>query len=403
MRSVVIHYGELALKGRNRPWFINTLLKSIRSALTDLGVESVRLLMGRIIVKLHSDEHWPEIRDRLARIPGIGNFSPATHVAADFEAIAAAVVEAVRGRSTESFRVVARRADKRFPMRSPDIEREIGGRVVEATGWRVNLTRPALVIHVEIVTSDAFFYFERHLGAGGLPVGTGGKVVALLSGGIDSPVAAWRMIKRGCRTQFVHFHSYPILSNTSQEKARDLARILTRHQLRSRLWQVPFGAIQQQVVVTVPPALRVVIYRRLMVRIAERIARKVRAHALVTGDAVGQVASQTIENLTVVEEAAGLPMLRPLIGFDKEEITAEAQRLGTFETSIIPDEDCCTLFTPKHPATHATLEQALAAESELEVDDLVDQAVESAIVEDFKYPVVKLSVPQTEDGPGDAG
>jgi thiamine biosynthesis protein ThiI len=401
MSSVVVHYGELALKGQNRPWFINTLVRSIRSALAGLDVKSVRSLMGRIEVRLGSEDDWPEIRDRLARLPGIGNFAPATHVAADFEAISAGVLEAIKGRTTESFRVVARRADKRFPMRSPDIEREIGGRVQDATGWKVNLSRPALVIRIEVVTSDAFFYFDRHAGVGGLPVGTGGKVVCLLSGGIDSPVAAWRMIKRGCRAQFVHFHSYPILSNTSQEKARDLVRILTRHQLRSRLWMVPFGPVQQQVVVTVPPPLRVVIYRRLMVRIAEQIARKVRAHALVTGDAVGQVASQTIENLAVVEDAATLPLLRPLVGFDKDEITAEAQRIGSFETSIIPDEDCCTLFTPKHPATHATRDQALAAEQELDVEGLVEQAVAETAVEDFKYPMVKLAVPPTTHGPGD--
>jgi thiamine biosynthesis protein ThiI len=213
--------------------------------------------------------------------------------------------------------------------------------------------------------------------------------MSLLSGGIDSPVAAWRLIRRGCRSHFVHFHSYPILSNTSQEKARDLVRILTGYQLRSRLFLVPFGAIQQQVVLAVPAHLRVVTYRRLMLRIAERIAITSGAYALVTGDAVGQVASQTIDNLAAVGSVATLPVLRPLIGMDKEEITRDAQRIGTYQTSIIPDEDCCTLFTPRYPATGASLVEAEAAESELDVPGLVDRAISEAVMEDFRFPMLR--------------
>jgi len=392
MSSVVIHYGELALKGRNRPWFINTLVRTIKNALTGLDVADVRALVGRIVVRLGPNVEWDEVRDRLARIPGIGNFAQATHVKADLPAITDAVVRAVEGKTAKSFRIAARRADKRFPIASPDIEREIGRRVQEVTGWPVDLSHPDLTIRIEVLSNDAFFFFEKHQGAGGLPVGTSGKVMCLLSGGIDSPVAAWRLIKRGCRAYFVHFHSYPILSKTSQEKARSLAEILTRHQLRSRLFLVPFGGIQQKVVVTVPPPLRVVTYRRLMVRIAERLAHKVGAHALVTGDSVGQVASQTIDNLTVIEGAATIPILRPLIGFDKEEITAEAQRIGTYEVSIIPDEDCCTLFTPRYPTTRATRAEAEAAEAELDVEGLVEQAVNDAGMEDFQFPVLRSAV-----------
>src|SRR5690606_158400 len=210
-------------------------------------------------------------------------------------------------------------------------------------------------------------FFERERGVGGLPIGTGGRVMTLLSGGIDSPVAAWRLIKRGCRTDFVHFHSYPILSRTSQDKARELVATLTRSQLRSRLFMVPFAPIQQQIVVSMPPALRVVAYRRMMLRIAERLAKRTGAHALVTGDAVGQVASQTIENLAAVGSVATLPLLRPLVGMDKEEITADAQRIGTYEISIVPDEDCCTLFTPRFPSTRASREAVEAAETQLDV------------------------------------
>ncbi len=392
MSSVVIHYGELALKGRNRPWFINTLVRTIRAALSDLDVSDTRALVGRIVVRLGPKADWNEVRARLARIPGIGNFSRATHVEPDLAAMTDAIVDAVAGRTAASFRIAARRADKRFPVASPDIERAIGRRVQEATGWPVDLSHPDLTIRIEVLSSDAYFFFDKHQGAGGLPVGTSGKVMCLLSGGIDSPVAAWRIMRRGCRAYFVHFHSYPILSNTSQEKARSLVEILTRHQLRSRLFLVPFGSVQQKIVVTVPPPLRVVTYRRLMVRIAERLAHKVDAHVLVTGDAVGQVASQTIDNLTVIESAASIPILRPLVGFDKEEITAEAQRIGTYEVSIIPDEDCCTLFTPRFPTTRASRAEAEAAEAELDVEALVGQAVENAEMEDFRFPMLRSAV-----------
>jgi tRNA uracil 4-sulfurtransferase len=400
MTSVVIHYGELALKGRNRPWFINTLVRTIRAALKGCDVRDARCVVGRIIVRLGPHAEWDEVRGRLARLPGIYNFSRATRVPADLEAIAAGVLAELGGRTASSFRISARRADKRFPHPSPEIERIVGRRVQDATGWPVDLSRPELVIGIEVLTTEAYVYFDKDRGTGGLPLGTSGKVMALLSGGIDSPVAAWRLIRRGCRAHFVHFHSYPILSRTSQDKARELVGVLTRHQLDSRLYLVPFGALQQQVVVSVPPPLRVVIYRRLMLRIAERLAYKAGAHALVTGDAVGQVASQTVENLAVVGSVARMPLLRPLIGMDKEEITLEAQRLGTYEISIVPDEDCCTLFTPRFPATRASFADVEAAEQGLDLEALVEGAMAGGVVEDFRFPMVRLMVPQ---GPQDTG
>ena len=222
-----------------------------------------------------------------------------------------------------------------------------------------------------------------------MPVGVSGRVACLLSGGIDSPVAAWRLMRRGCRVLLVHFHSYPILSRASQEKTRELARLLAQFQFHSRLFLVPFGEIQQQVTLSVSPPLRVVVYRRLMMRIAERIGRNHRAQALVTGEVVGQVASQTLENLSSINSVVTMPVLRPLVGMDKDEITAEAQRLGTYPISIIPDQDCCTLFTPRHPATKARPRDVESAESTLPIDEIVDRAVASAVVEDFEFPDVK--------------
>jgi thiamine biosynthesis protein ThiI len=389
MTSVVIHYGEIALKGRNRPWFITMLVRSIRAVLAELDVVSTRFVMGRIEVELGPAADWAEVRDRLSRLPGIGNFSRARRVAPDLDAITAGVMSEIEGLDTASFRIAARRADKRFPIPSPDLERILGRLVQERTGWRVDLSSPATKVHVEILTDEAFVYVAKESGTGGLPIGTSGRVMCLLSGGIDSPVAAWRMIRRGCRTNLVHFHSYPILSRTSQDKARTLARLLARHQLKSRLFLVPFGPVQQRVVVSVPPALRVVVYRRLMVRIAEALARRTGALALVTGDVVGQVASQTVENLDVVGRVATLPVLRPLIGFDKDEIVAQAQHLGTYETSIITDEDCCTLFTPPFPSTRATRESVERAERALDLNALVADAVEATVVEEFRYPLQK--------------
>ena len=392
--SVIVHYGELALKGKNRPWFTSMLVRTIESSLAGLDVIDVRPMVGRIVIRVGPGARWDEIRARLSRLPGIGNFARATHVAPDLDAIASATAVAAAAMAADtdvrSFRVTARRADKRFATPTPVVEREVGRQVQEATGWPVDLDKPHLHIRVEILTNDAYFHFRKEPGTGGLPIGTSGKVMALLSGGIDSPVAAWRLIRRGSRAHFVHFHSYPILSRTSQDKVRELVNRLTQYQLRSRLWLVPFGGIQQKVVVDVPPSLRVVVYRRLMMRIAERLAVANGARALVTGDAVGQVASQTIDNLAAVGEVTRLPILRPLIGFHKEEITVDAQRLGTYETSIIPDEDCCTLFTPRYPTTHARPGEAEVAEKTLDIQAMVDGAIAEAVLEEFRFPMVDL-------------
>ena len=387
MKSVIVHYQEIALKGRNRPWFISRLVRNIREATSDLGVTTVRALMGRIEVVLPAGTDWTAVRDRLSKVFGAANFARAGRAPLDVDAIAAEILRDLGPEDPRSFRVSARRADKRFPLTSPEIEREVGGRIKEARGWHVDLGHPELTIHVEALTNEAFYFFGKYPGAGGLPVGSSGRVVCLLSGGIDSPVAAWRMIRRGCRALFVHFHSYPILSRASQEKARELATLLTEYQYRSRMFLVPFGEIQQQVVLSVTPPLRVVIYRRLMMRIADAIARRHGAGALVTGEVVGQVASQTIENMSVIGDVSTRPVLRPLVGMDKEEITIEARRLGTYPISIIPDQDCCTLFTPKHPATRARLADVVRVEASLAIDEIVERAVASAAVEHFKFPV----------------
>jgi thiamine biosynthesis protein ThiI len=396
MNSFVIHYQEIALKGKNRPWFLARLVRNLRRAVSDLDVTAVNSLMGRIEIVLGPSANPRDVGERISRTFGIANYSYAGRATQDLAQIADAILDDLGARTCRSFRVSARRADKRFPMPSPQIEREIGGRIKAAKAWHVDLDNPELVIHVEMLTRDSFYFFGKERGAGGLPTGTAGRVACLLSGGIDSPVAAWRMMKRGCSATFIHFHSYPVLSRASIDKARQLVTLLTGYQQHSRLYLVAFGDIQQQVLLSVPAPMRVVIYRRLMLRIAERIARARQAQALVTGDVVGQVASQTLENLAVVGSVATLPIFRPLIGMDKEEITAEAQRLGTYPISIIPDQDCCTLFTPRNPLTRARLRDIEAAEGALPIEELVTRATAEAAVEDFQFPVIRSTTPVGE-------
>ena len=390
MTSVLVHYSEVALKGKNRSWFVGRLVRNLHAALAGLHGKEVRTHIGRIEIVAADDAAVPEIRERLGRVFGIANYAVATHVPLDFDGMANAIVAQLPPQeSVNSFRVLVRRADQKFATPSPDLARDLGSRVWHARGWKVDLDHAELVIRVEILPGAAFCYMGRQPGIGGLPTGTGGRLVALLSGGIDSPVAAWRLMKRGCQVTLVHFHSAPFLSNVSQEKARRLAEVLTRYQLRSRLYLVPFGELQRQITLSVQGDLRVIIYRRLMLRIAQRIAHHVHARALVTGDVIGQVASQTLDNMTVIDQAAQLPVFRPLIGMDKEEIIAEAQRLGTFDISIVPDQDSCTLFTPRHPETHARRYAVDEAEKTLPVDTMILSAVDAAVVEQLSYPVIK--------------
>ena len=393
MRSIVIHYQEIALKGKNRPWFISRLVNHVKLALADLDVREVRSIMGRIEVVLGPGAAWESARDRLRNVFGIANFAVARRTVPDLDILIEALLADLQGRSPKHFRVTARRADKRFPLPSPDIERLIGARVQAAFGWPVNLDDPELNIRIEFVSKDAFYSFAKERGPGGLPVGVSGRVVCLLSGGIDSPVAAWRMMRRGCAVHLVHFHSYPFHEATSQEKVRQIARLLAQYQLQMRLYQVPFGQLQRQVVVAVPPPLRIVIYRRLMMRIADAIARQTGGRALVTGEVVGQVASQTLDNMAIISSATTLPILRPLVGMDKEEITAQAERIGSFPISIIPDQDCCQLFTPRHPVTRARPAEIENAERMLPITEMVREAARAAVVEEYGFPVVQSPVP----------
>ena len=384
---VVVHYHEISLKRGNRPLFLRHLARNLSRALADLGPVTVRQRPGRIVLDLGEHPNPELVRGRAQRVCGVASVSLGYATASTLEGMRGVIGRLIEGREFRSFRITARRAFKTFPMTSVELNRDLGAHVLaRRPDARVSLEHPELNVRVEVLPDEAFVYCDPLAGAGGLPVGTGGTVAALLSGGIDSPVAAWRLMRRGCRVVFVHFHSAPYLPDLSRGKARELVARLTQWQYHSRLFIVPFGEIQREVVLAVPPPFRVVVYRRLMVRIAERLARHAGALALVTGESLGQVASQTLHNLTRIDEVAGMPVLRPLIGMDKLEITEQARRLGTFEISIEPDADCCTLFVPKHPATHMSEHEVGAVEARLDIPRLVAAGSDGASVDAFAFP-----------------
>lgn len=382
---VVVHYHEVGLKGRNRPFFISTLAKNLRRATAGLGVKAVERASGRILLWLDPDTPWEPLRAQISRVFGVVNFARGYALQPELETI----VQGVLARLPEAgefatFAVRARRAFKDLPLSSREIAVKLGAAVQAASGAGVNLSAPDMTVYVEVLPQFALFFFNKERGPGGLPVGTSAPVSVLLSGGIDSPVAAWRLLKRGSRAVLVHFHSFPYLNSASQEKARELAQVMQGFQGDTVLYLAPLGEIQRQIVVSCPAPYRVVLYRRFMVRIAEELGKRHGAQALVTGDSLGQVASQTIENLTAVDDAAAQLMLRPLIGMDKQEIADEAERIGTYAISIQPDQDCCALFVPSNPSIHTDLKGIQAAEAVLDVETLVRQGIAEAVAVEYR-------------------
>ena len=382
----VVKTHELALKGKNRPWFMRKLTDNLRTATKGAGVE--RIWHGQLMVglALSDEECWPEVKSRIKEVFGVAKFYKAYELPRDLDGLKARMPQLLEGRSFNSFRITTNRADKRFPMNSEEVNRDLGAFVKDLTGAQVKLKDPDLCIYLDIQPKSFLVYFEEVKAHGGLPVGVSGKVAVMLSGGIDSPVAAWQMMKRGCQAMFVHFHSYPLVDRTSIEKAGDLVQHLTRHQYESSLFLAPLAEIQKKIILSSPPSYRVVLYRRFMVRITEALARRHRAKAIITGESCGQVASQTLDNIAVVDQSAGMPILRPLIGTNKEEIVNMARAIGTFTTSILPDQDCCTLFVPKHPETKANLDTVLRLEEVLSVDEMVREALENTETLHFASP-----------------
>ncbi len=373
----LVHYGEIGLKRGNRSYFEKKLAQNIKLALKGMGCAEVRRIYGRILVMLHPDADVAAIHEQLRKVMGIAHFELVLAVEQTLDAIQDAALELVKDQQFKTLKVETKRANKRFPLTSPEISARVGATLLGATGASADMHTPDLRCNIEIVDEAAYVYVEKIRGVGGLPVGASGKVLVMLSGGIDSPVAAWRMMKRGVKALFVHFYSYPYTDKASLEKVEELVSILAAWNYRTLIYLVPFAEVQREIVTQTPAPYRVILYRRMMVRIAQQIAAAAKAECLVTGESLGQVASQTLGNLRVIEDVAEIPILRPLIGDDKAEIMDLAEKIRTFEISTLPHDDCCSLFVPDHPTTNASLEAVQEAEAALDVDTLTKLAVES--------------------------
>ena len=372
-RILLVRFGEVFLKGQNRPYFMRKLIDHIKLAVRDVGGR-VWMSEGRIYVSDFSD--LDECIRRVTKVFGVHSVSPAIEMDKDdFEAICRQAVELMRPLSG-TFKVLARRSDKHYPLDSPAIMREAGGYILERLpDLQVDVNHPDHTLMIEI-RDHAYLSVERFPAVEGMPMGTNGKACLLLSGGIDSPVAGFMIAKRGVELCCVHYHSFPYTSERAREKVLELARLLSEYCGRMRVFVVPFTEIQMQIHQKCPENYTTLIMRRYMMRIAQILAERDGAQALITGESIGQVASQTMEALGCTDEVVSLPVFRPCIGMDKSEIIERAQKIGTFETSSLPYEDCCTVFTPKHPATHPRKALIAKAEEALDSEALIAAAIE---------------------------
>lgn len=376
---VLLKYGEIVLKGLNRPMFEQKLMNNLTRALAPLGKFNIKKSQSMIYVEPAQDDiDMDEAIARMSKVFGIVNICPAVSCEKDMDSIAKTTIECLKEMDTEgkSFKVEAKREDKQFPLNSPQICQEMGGRILKnVPGLHVDVHNPDILVQIE-VRKKAYVFTKKFSGAGGMPVGTNGKAALLLSGGIDSPVAGWMISKRGVGLDAVHFHSHPYTSDRAKEKVIELAKLLTPYTGRIYLNIVPFTEIQLEIIDKCPKNYLTLIMRRIMMRIAEKIAEKNGARALITGESIGQVASQTMESLAVTDNAVSMPVFRPCIGMDKEEIIRISKKIDTYETSILPYEDCCTIFVPKHPKTRPEVAEVVEAEKLLEnLDEMIERAI----------------------------
>lgn len=386
---LIVRCGEVALKGMNKPYFERMLVDRIRKNLKSYKGVDVKRHEGLIFIRAEKDLDIEGIIKETAKVFGVASISKAVESESELNAIGSAAVEymmdLIEKRGIKSFKVEAKRADKNFPVKSPEIGRIIGAKVlIGCKVLNVDVHNPDVLLHVDVRHDRTYIYEGKVAGFGGLPLGTNGKGLVLLSGGIDSPVAAWMMAKRGMLIEAMHFHSYPYTSPRAQEKVEDLARILASYCGRFKMHVINLLPIQEQIVEHCPEEETTILVRRFMMRIAERIAKDNDCMMLITGENLGQVASQTAEALVVTDASVKLPVMRPLIAMDKIDIMDKAKEIGTYETSILPYEDCCTVFLPKHPTTKPRLERIIESESKLDCQALIEAAVSSQEIIDIK-------------------
>lgn len=384
---ILLKYGEISLKGLNRPMFEKQLLANVAKALAPLGKFSIRKSQSTVYVEpLGDDIDMQAATERLSKVFGIVNICPAAKCQKTIEDIERTTLECLSqiDLNGKTFKVEAKREDKQFPMNSPQLCRHMGAVILKNTeGLSVDVHNPDILVQIEI-RKEAFIFTQKVSGAGGMPVGTAGRAALLLSGGIDSPVAGWMISKRGVVLDAVHFHSHPYTSDRAKEKVIDLAKIMTQYTGPIRLHVVPFTDIQLDIIDKCPKNYLTIIMRRLMMRIAEKIARESGAMALITGESIGQVASQTMESLVVTDNAVDMPVFRPCIGMDKEEIVTISKKIDTYETSILPYEDCCTIFVPKHPKTKPSIAEIQEAEKLLtDPEGMMEKAIQNREIIDL--------------------
>ena len=381
-KILIVRCGEVALKGMNKPYFERMLAERIHKRLkaAGYGKASVKRHEGLIFVRFDREWDTVQLAGEISKVFGVASISPAVESESNMEAIGVEAVSFMEKlceeRCVRTFKVEAKRADKQFPIKSPDIARQIGGYVLKGLKvLKVDVHNPDVRLFVDVRHDRSYIYADKIAGFGGLPLGTNGKGLVLLSGGIDSPVAAWMMAKRGMMIEAVHFHSYPYTSPRAQEKVEDLAKIVASYCGSFKMHVINILPIQEQIVKNCPEAETTIHVRRFMMRIAEKIAERNSAMMLIIGENLGQVASQTAEALVVTDNCVKMPVMRPLIAMDKIDIIAKAQEIGTFETSIEPYEDCCTVFLPKHPTTKPQLDKIEISDSKLDIDALVESAI----------------------------
>ncbi|RCK72231.1 MAG: tRNA S(4)U 4-thiouridine synthase (former ThiI) [Ignavibacteriae bacterium] len=383
---IVVHHHEIGLKGKNRSYFEKHLLRNVRLALRDLLPQNnITGGYGRFIIYL-TEKNQEEIIERLKKIFGLSNICFGFETEQSIEKFIQVAKILLKDKSFNTIKVHASRADKNFPLNSMQINSEVGKFLCDRFKVRANLSQPDITIYIELANKLAYIYLSKIEGAGGLPAGISGRVVSLISAGFDSPVASYKLMKRGAYIIFVHFHSYPYVSNSSIEQVQSIVKKLTSYQFYSKLYLVPFAECQKEIVLKTDQKLRVILYRRMMIRVAEKIAEMEKANALVTGEALGQVASQTLQNIKVIDAVSNLPILRPLIGSDKEEIIKVANLIGTYEISKEPYDDCCSFLNPKNPETWADYNEVLNAEKNLNIDEMLKSLIESLEKKEFKYP-----------------
>lgn len=384
---IILNHHEIVLKGGNRKYFEQVLMRNIRAVVAvSGGRSSLTGGYGKFILVPGADQDQAALIERLRMVFGLANVCPGVRVAQEMESIAAASVSVLEGQDFRTLRVETRRVDKRFKMKSMEVNASVGALLCEKFGVRAKMSHPDVTVSIVIVDGVAYVYSRRLPGAGGLPSGVSGRVVGLLSAGFDSPVACYQMMKRGCNVSMVHFHSMPYTERRSVDQVRDITRLLTAYQFRTRLFIVPFAPLQNEIVLRTEPSLRIILYRRMMMRIAERIAFREKAEGLVTGEAVGQVASQTLRNIRVIDSAASLPVLRPLAGADKEDTIAMSRKIGTFDISCEPYDDCCSFLAPRKPATWADPSLVGEAERSLDISAMIDMAISTMEMEKFVFP-----------------